>query len=256
MIDRDELLAELNTLLDVNSYNDYGPNGLQIEGNQQITKIAFAVSATRYTIEKACELGAEALIVHHGLFWKFHGVRTLTGSFYKRVQPLIKHNINLVGYHLPLDAHLEQGNAAGIAHQIGLKDLKPFGDHKGMPTGVWGRFEKELQPTELASSLERVLEHKIIHAAPNNKAISTMGIITGGANGDWSIAKEMGLDSYLTGEISEHDWHEAKEDNIHFYAGGHNATEQFGVQNLMRHIYDKFNDKDLELFFIPVNNPA
>ncbi len=256
MIDRDELLTDLNTLLNIECFADYGPNGLQIEGHSKVSKIAFAVSATRYTIEKAVELGANALIVHHGLFWKFHGTRTLTGSFFKRVQPLIKNNINLIGYHLPLDANIEYGNAAGIAKEIGLIDLKPFGDHKGMPTGVWGKFEQNLAPIELAKKLEKVLDHKVIHAAPNNKDISTLGIITGGANSDWTHSRDMGLDAYLTGEISEHDWHEAQEDNIHFFAGGHNATEQLGVQSLMRYIYDKYSDKNLDLFFIPVANPA
>jgi len=256
MIDRNELITELNTLLDINSYQDYGPNGLQIEGSDKLKKLAFAVSATRYTVEKACELGADALIVHHGLFWKFHGTRPLTGSFFKRVQPLILNNINLIGYHLPLDAHLKYGNAASIASEIGLENLKPFGDHKGMPTGVHGSFKTKVKPRDLQEKLAKVLDHDVIHAAPNEEEIETMGIITGGANGDWTIARDMNLDSYLTGEISEHDWHEAKEDNIHFFAGGHNATEQFGVQSIMRYIHEKFQDKELELFFIPVNNPA
>lgn len=256
MISRDILVSDLNDKLMIKDFDDYGPNGLQVEGHSNITKIAFAVSATRYTISKAVELGANALIVHHGLFWKFHGPKTLTGSFYKRVEPLIKNNINLIGYHLPLDAHIELGNAAAIAEQIDLKKLKPFGDHKGMPTGVWGEFTKPLTGTQLSEKLEKTLDHKIIHAAPNQSPIKTIGIITGGANGDWRCAKALGLDAYLTGEISEHDWHESQEDGVHFFAGGHNATEQFGVQKLMKFIYDKYQDKNLELFFIPVNNPA
>ena len=256
MIERDTLLADLNNLLNIKNYSDYGPNGLQVEGHSSINKIAFAVSATRYTVTKAAELGANALIVHHGLFWKFHGPKTLTGSFFKRVEPLIKHNINLIGYHLPLDAHLTHGNAAAVAELLELGNLKPFGDHKGMPTGVWGEFTKEISPSALSQKIEEVLEHKVIHSSPNNNPIKTMGIITGGANGDWRYAKTLGLDSYLTGEISEHDWHEAQEDNVHFFAGGHNATEQFGVQKLMKYIYEKYSDKNLELFFIPVNNPA
>lgn len=256
MINRDELVADLNSLLNIKEYSDYGPNGLQVEGHQSISKIAFAVSATRYTVTKAVELGANALIVHHGLFWKFHGPKPLTGSFYKRVEPLIKNNINLLGYHLPLDAHMEYGNAAAVASLLELKNLKPFGDHKGMPTGVWGEFENEIAPSDLSRKIELSLEHSVIHASPNQNPIKTLGIITGGANGDWRMAKSLDLDSYLTGEISEHDWHEAKEDEIHFFAAGHNATEQFGVQELMKYIYKKYDDKNLELFFIPVNNPA
>lgn len=256
MINRDTLLRDLNTKLMIDAFDDYGPNGLQIEGHTSITKIAFAVSATRYTINKAVELGANALIVHHGLFWKFHGPKTITGSFYKRVEPLIRNNINLIGYHLPLDAHIELGNAAAIAEQIDLEKLTAFGNHKGMPTGVWGEFKTPISPKDLSSKLEIILDHTIIHSSPNLDPIKTMGIITGGANGDWRAAKALGLDSYLTGEISEHDWHEAQEDNVHFFAGGHNATEQFGVQKIMKYIYEKYQDKNLEFFFIPVNNPA
>lgn len=256
MIERETLLNDLNTKLNIKDFDDYGPNGLQVEGHKSISKIAFAVSATQYTVSKAVELGADALIVHHGLFWKFHGAKTLTGSFYKRVEPLIKNNINLIGYHLPLDAHIELGNAAAISTQINLQNLQPFGNHKGMPTGVWGEFESARDPSKLKNELKEVLVHDIIHSSPGENLIKTMGIITGGANGDWREAKKLGLDSYLTGEISEHDWHEAQEDGIHFFAGGHNATEQFGVQKLMKYIYDKYPEAKLELFFIPVNNPA
>ena len=257
MIKRSTLVKHLNKLLNIYDYSDYGPNGLQIEGKDEIKKIAFAVSATRDSITKAVALEADALIVHHGLFWKFHGPKTLTGAFYKRVAPLVKNDINLLGYHLPLDGHIELGNAAAIAQRIGLNNLKEFGDHKGMHTGVKGKFSPAITPLQLKEKLEEVLNHKVIHSAPNDSKIETMGIITGGANSDWLKAKYDNLDSYLTGEISEHDWHEAAEDNIHYFAGGHNATEQFGVQSLMKNIHETFNqNNELELFYIASNNPA
>lgn len=243
------LAKHLNTY----EYNDYGPNGLQIEGRPEISKIAFAVSAQRDSIAKACEFGADAMIVHHGLFWKFHGVRTITGSFAKRVKPLIQNDINLFGYHLPLDAHLEDGNAAGIAKELGLKDLKPYGDYKGMPTGVQGSFENPLKPKELKELLKRVLNHEIIHSEPSDDEISSMGIITGGANSDWRYCVREGLDAYLTGEMSEHDWHESREEGIHFFAGGHNATERFGVLALKKLIEETYG---LECIFIDSDNPA
>ncbi|MFT6603219.1 MAG: putative NIF3 family GTP cyclohydrolase 1 type 2, partial [Bacteriovoracaceae bacterium] len=124
----------LKKLLTPEEFSDYGPNGLQIEGSEEIKKIAFAVSATRHSVEKAVSEKADALIVHHGLFWKFHGTRTLTGPFAKRVLPLVKNEINLFAYHLPLDANIEVGNAATVARKIGLQDLEPFGDYKGSPT--------------------------------------------------------------------------------------------------------------------------
>lgn len=248
-----DLAKFLNKHLNIYEYQDYGPNGLQIEGKSEISKIAFAVSAQRDSIEKAVAMGADAMVVHHGLFWKFHGVRTVTGSFAKRVKPLIQNDINLFGYHLPLDAHIEDGNAAGIAKALGLKDLRPYGDHKGMPTGVQGKFETPLAPSELKSLLKKVLNHEIIHSEPNDEKISSMGIITGGANSDWRYCVKEGLDAYLTGEMSEHDWHESREEEIHFFAGGHNATERFGVLSLKDLIENKFG---VECAFIDSDNPA
>jgi len=256
MIKTKELTKYLNKTLNIYDFNDYGPNGLQIQGCTEVGKIAFAVSATKYSIEKAVELGANALIVHHGLFWKFHGPKTLTGSFYSRVAPLIKNDINLLGYHLPLDAHLEVGNAAAIAKKLELTDIAPFGDHKGMPTGIKGKFKTPLKPLELKEKLKDLLDHDVIHSSPSDEKIKSIGIITGGANSDWRYCINNNLDAYLTGEISEHDWHEASEDGIHFFAGGHNATEQFGVQSLIENLSVKFKEKNLELVYIASENPA
>ncbi len=256
-MNREEIVSYVNKLLNIKEFSDYGPNGLQIEGIKDVNKIAFAVSATKYSIEKAVEFGADMLIVHHGLFWKFHGVRTITDSFANRVKPLIQNDINLLGYHLPLDAHIEYGNAAALATRLEMSIEDSFGDYKGSPTGVQGKLKTPLTPTELGAKLEKVLEHKVIISTYDEEAkISSIGIITGGANGDWTRAKRAGLDAYITGEISEHDWHEAKESDMHFFAGGHNATEQFGIQDLMKHLYDKFEKKNVEFFYIPSNNPA
>ncbi len=254
MIKRDELTNFLNQLLNIESFSDYGPNGLQIEGKEEIKKIAFAVSATRDSVEKSCNENADALIVHHGLFWKFHGPRSITGAFGKRVRPLIKNDINLIGYHLPLDAHIEYGNAAAIAKRLGMSELEPFGDRKGAPLGVKAKFKDPIDPEQLQLKLQSILNHQVIHSCPNKSPITSMGIITGGANSDWIDAQRDGLDAYLTGEISEHDWHEAKEGDIHFFAGGHNATEQFGVQELMELIKKKH--PKVECVYLPSDNPA
>ena len=253
---RKKLVQYLNKLLNIYDYQDYGPNGLQVEGKEEITKIAFAVSATKYSINKAVELKADALIVHHGLFWKFHGPKTLTGAFKNRVFPLVKNDINLLGYHLPLDGHLEVGNAAQIAQKLELKNIQPFGDYKGMPTGVKGQFNSAIEASELRTRLKSILDHNIVHAKAADEMIKSVGIITGGANSDWRYCLSENLDAYITGEISEHDWHEASEDNVHFFAGGHNATEQFGVQALLRNLHDHFKDEEIECFYIPSENPA
>jgi dinuclear metal center YbgI/SA1388 family protein len=250
-----ELTVFLNDLLKPEEFKDYGPNGLQIEGKETISKIAFAVSATADSVQKAVDYGADAMIVHHGLFWKFHGTRPIIGPFYKRVAPLIKSDINLLGYHLPLDAHSHVGNAASIANLIGLTKLIPFGDHKGSATGVSGTFSTPIKATDLKAKLERVLDHGVYHAAPKGiDEISSIGIITGGANGDWVHALDQNLDAYLTGEMSEHDWHESQESNIHMFAGGHHATEKFGIQNLQELIKNKLDIEDT--IYIDSSNPA
>lgn len=253
-VKRKDLEIFLNKTLNIWEFNDYGPNGLQIEGTKEIKKVAFAVSATRASVEKTIEWGADALIVHHGLFWKFHVAKTITKAFAKRVIPLIKNDVNLFGYHLPLDAHIEYGNAASIAKQIGLVDLEPFGDHKGSPTGVKGKFSAKINAADLKQKLEGILCHDVILACENDsEPMRSMGIITGGANSDWVNAYRENLDAYLTGEISEHDWHESQESGVTFFAGGHNATEQFGVQSLQKLIENEFG---LETKYFSSENPA
>lgn len=254
LIQRSELEEYLNQVFKPQSYDDYGPNGLQIEGNHEIRKITFAVSATKESIEQTIKLGAEALVVHHGLFWKFHGPRPITGPFGRRVSALIKHEINLFAYHLPLDGHPELGNAASLAQLIGLNNLKPFGEGKmrGSYTGVKG--EINLTTSELKTKLEKILNHPVMVSSPEaNRPLRSLGIITGGANSEWRLAQKEGLDAYLTGEMSEHDWHEAKEAGITMFAGGHHATEQFGIQSLMNHLQEKFN---CECVYLESTNPA
>lgn len=237
------------------TFQDYGPNGLQIEGSETIKHIAFAVSATKDSVQRTIEIGADTLIVHHGLFWKFHGPKTLTGPFAKRVIPLVKNDINLFGFHLPLDGHQEVGNAVSVAHLIGLEDLQPFGEYKGAMTGTKGHFKNPIKADELSLLLEKKLNHKVILSSPNPEdKISTLGIITGGANSDWIKAQQEGLDAYLTGEISEHDWNEAKEAGIHMFAGGHHATEKFGIQSLMQKLQKQY--PNLKSSYISSENPA
>lgn len=256
MIKRLELEQYLQTLLKPELFDDYCPNGLQIEGQEDISKILFAVSATRESTEQAAKIGANALIVHHGVFWKFHGTRPLIGPFAKRLFPLIKNEINLLGYHLPLDGHLEVGNAACLAKLIGLSELANFGMYKGASTGIKGVFEKPIKALELKSLLALKLQHPILYSNPHQTSdeIKSVGIITGGANSQWQEASKLGLDAYITGEMSEHDYHESRESGIHMYAGGHHATEKFGIQSLMNLIQKEF--PSLECQYLDSENPA
>ncbi|MDO9184067.1 MAG: Nif3-like dinuclear metal center hexameric protein [Bacteriovorax sp.] len=256
MMKTSDLELFLKTILRPELFDDYCPNGLQIEGRSEIQKIIFAVSATRESTEYAAAKKACALIVHHGVFWKFHGTRTLTGPFAKRVFPLIKNDINLFGYHLPLDGNIEIGNAAGLARAIGLLNLSAFGAYKGASTGVKGEFEKAISATLLKSILAEKLQHTILYSNPleAKNEIKTIGIITGGANSEWREAAKLGIDAYITGEMSEHDYHESRESGIHMFAGGHNATEKFGIQSLMKLIQKEF--PNLECEFLDSENPA
>jgi dinuclear metal center YbgI/SA1388 family protein len=249
-----QLTGFFNSLLQPGTFNDYGPNGLQIEGAEKINKIAFAVSATRHSVYQASDNAADALVVHHGLFWKFHGSRTLTGPFARRVFPVIKNSVNLYAYHLPLDAHAQIGNAAVLGNLIDCQNQEPFGDYQGSPTGIKGNLAIPLSAIELQQKLTKILNHPVIMATRDaNQIITTLGIITGGANSEWQLASQQGLDAYLTGEISEHDWHESKEAGIHMFAGGHNATEKFGIQALMACTQKQF---DVSCFYIHSENPA
>jgi len=254
MITRAQLNDYYQALLRPETYADYCPNGLQVEGAEQLDRIAFAVSASRDSIHQAVESKADALVVHHGLFWSFHGAKPLTGTFAQRIFPLVQNNINLIAYHLPLDGHPDIGNAAMLGQLIDCSQQQPFGDYKGSATGIKGILEKPLTAAALQQKLVAVLKHNVILATPDNNAlIRSVGIITGGANSEWRLAEKERLDAYITGEISEHDWHESQEAGIHMFAGGHHATEQFGIQALMEKTRQQFA---VECFFVDSENPA
>ncbi len=253
-IKREVLETFLGETMGVKGYADYCPNGLQVEGKESIRRVGFAVSATMDSIRRAVEAQADALIVHHGLLWNFSGPRPLVGPYARRVFPLVRSEMNLFAYHLPLDAHPYYGNAAGLARALGLTQLAPFGDYKGKPTGVQGVFDEALPASSLKAKISQALDHPVLFASPDERAmVRTLGIITGGANRDWSLAHSVGLDGYLTGEMSEHDWHDSQEAGIHMFAGGHHATEVFGVKSLMILLTERFG---LDCFYIDSENPA
>ncbi len=254
-LSQNDLLQYLNNLLTPQNFEDYAPNGLQVEGQEQITKVAFAVSATQESLENAVDWGAQAIIVHHGIFWKYQGARTVTGAWGERVKICVKSDLNLFAYHLPLDAQPGIGNAVALALELEMTELAPFALYKRQPMGTKGKFKTALTASVLKLKLEKVLGHSVILATPDeNKLINTIGIITGGANNDWVKAMDENLDAYLTGEISEYNWHDAKEAGIHYFAGGHHATEKFGIQALMSKVKAEY--PKLEVAFFDSQNPA
>lgn len=241
-------------LLTPEAFEDYAPNGLQVEGKETISRVAFAVSATQDSVSEALKWGADALVVHHGIFWKHQGPRTVTGAWGERVKSLVKNDMNLFAYHLPLDAHPEIGNAVSLGKEIGLTDFLPFALYKRQPMGTKGKFPSPISAKYLRKKLETVLNHSVILATPDeNHPIASIGIITGGANNEWAEAMKDGLDAYLTGEISEYNWHDAKEAGIHYFAGGHHATERFGILALKKKVE---TDLGLTCEFFDSQNPA
>jgi dinuclear metal center YbgI/SA1388 family protein len=253
-LERKDLLEYFNQLMTPSLFEDYAPNGLQIEGKTTLKKVAFAVSATQNSLSDAVAWGADALIVHHGVFWKHQGARTVTGPWGERITLAVKNDLNLIAYHLPLDAHAEIGNAVTLARALGLTSLAPFAIVKKQPMGTKGEFSQPISVRDFKLKCATILKHPVILASHDeNATIKSLGIITGGANNDWVKAMDDGLDAYLTGEISEYNWHDAREAHVHYFAGGHHATERFGIQALMEKVKA---DHQVEVRFFDSNNPA
>jgi dinuclear metal center YbgI/SA1388 family protein len=251
-VDRATLVSYLDQYLDAARGRDYGSNGLQVEGKPRIGKVVTGVSACHELFVRAREAGADAVLVHHGLFWE--GMpRVLTGIQHRRVAELIRADINLVAYHLPLDRHAEVGNNAVACRDFGLVDLAPFGLHEGLPIGFQGRFPEPVPAAELAERCRQVYGQQPMAFLEGPEAVATLGIISGGAQRDFYTAISGGLDAYITGEVSEWVMNVAKEAGVHYLAAGHYATERLGVRALGEHLHDRFG---IDVEFIDVPNPV
>jgi dinuclear metal center YbgI/SA1388 family protein len=246
-----DLIVYLDQYLDSRG-RDYGPNGLQVEGKPEISKIVTGVSACQELFVRAREAGADAVLVHHGIFWE--GMpRTLTGLQYRRVAELIRGEMSLIAYHLPLDRHAGVGNNAVAGREFGLTDLEPFGFHDGLPVGFKGRFPETIQAAELVDRCRRIYGQEPLTFLGGPAAVSTLGIISGGAQRDLYTAIDEGLDAYITGEVSEWVMNVAREAGIHYLAAGHYATERLGIRKLGEHLRERFG---IEAEFIDVPNPV
>jgi dinuclear metal center YbgI/SA1388 family protein len=250
MTPRTELESYLGTLLEVGKFHDYGPNGLQVEGKPEVHRLVSGVTASRAFIEAAIEQGADALLVHHGLFWKGHDGR-VTGWLKARLELLLAHGINLFAYHLPLDAHAEYGNNAQFGAKLEFVSDGRFGDQGLGFIGAPG------QPLTSAA-LSALLNHRLGRPAVmvdgrGGQPIRRVAWCTGGAQGYFEAAIAAGADAYITGEISEPQAHLARETGVSFFACGHHASERFGAPALATHLAEKFG---LEHQFIDIENPA
>ena len=249
---RNDLIAYLDDLLEAQRGADYCPNGLQVEGKGEIHKIVTGVSACHDLFVEARRRGADAVLVHHGIFWKGMPY-TLTGMRFQRVAELIRGELNLLAYHLPLDRHEELGNNGLAARALGLTDLQPFGDYKGLPVGFRGRFPEPIPAEELVRRCHTFYDQTPLAFLHGPDQVSTLGIISGAAQGELYAAADMGLDAFLTGEVSEWVMHVSRESGIHYLACGHYATERCGIRALGQHLAGRF---DLQVEFIDLPNPV
>lgn len=248
-----DIIRTLDELLSPGDFRDLGPNGLQVPGAQEVTKVVTAVSARRELSERAVELGAQLVLVHHGLFWDFHPTG-LTPLLAERLRPLFKHDINLAAYHLPLDAHPELGNNAILARELGCSDRQPFGLYKGTAIGVRGRFEGDgITAGELHERVHALTAREPLLLGAGPARLRTIGIISGSAADSLGEAVAAGLDAFLTGEPREHITAEAAEHRVHFVAAGHYATETFGIRALGELLADRFG---VQHTFLDLPNPV
>ena len=247
-----DLVSWLDETLAARSFQDYGPNGLQVVGADEVTHLATAVSVSLDVIERAIADGAQALLVHHGLFWQ--GDDPVIGDLERRrLQTLFAGDLSLLAYHLPLDAHPTLGNNALLADLLGLVDRAPFGEHGGVMLGVQGALPSPAPVGDVAAALGAALGSTPLVLAGGDHPVCTVGIVSGGAAKDIRQAAAAGLDAFITGEPREESAYVAAELGVHLIAAGHNATETVGVQALAAAAVERFG---ITTAFLPVVNPV
>jgi dinuclear metal center YbgI/SA1388 family protein len=232
------LAAYLDEFLGTETLSDYPGawNGLQVDREGAVRKVAFAVDAAQATIDKAVRGGADLLVVHHGLFWD--GNPTLTGRRFRRVRALLDGNLGLYSSHLPLDAHDVVGNNIVLARAIGVEVDGRFAPHKGVEIGVTGRLD--LRREALAARLDEVLGGRVLMVAGGPERVRRVGIVTGGGGSYVHAARDAGLDALITGEGAHHNYFDAVEGRVNLYFGGHYATEVWGLRALADHLVERF----------------
>ena len=239
-----------DALLQPDKFRDYGPNGLQVEGDRDVQLLVSGVTASRALIEAAIDAQADAIVVHHGLFWRGQDGR-VTGWMRERLRLLLMHGIHLFAYHLPLDAHPELGNNAQLARVLGLQADGRFGEQDlgfvGAGTQTWSGAQA------LADHVAATLGRSVICVGDSDRPVSRVAWCTGGAQGYFEAAIAQGVDAFITGEISEPQAHLARETGVAFLACGHHATERYGAPALATHVAQALG---LQHRFIEIDNPA
>jgi len=247
-----DLERSLNALLRPADFRDYCPNGLQVEGEGEIQTLVTGVTASQALLDAAIKKGADAILVHHGYFWRGEeGI--VTGIHRNRLKTLLDHGISLFAYHLPLDAHPVLGNNAQLALKLDFSiqaDLDPY--HKSR-VGVWGVQEQPCSGEELAARITQRLGRAPLHIPGKAEIVEKVAWCTGSAQNYIDMAYAAGADAYITGEVSEQTVHFARETGMHFFAAGHHATERYGVQAVGEHVAGELG---LQHVFIDIDNPV
>lgn len=246
---REELQGVLDRLLEPARFRDYCPNGLQVEGRPDVKSLISGVTASLALIEAAVEAKADAILVHHGLFWKGDDMR-VTGPKKRRLELLLKNDINLFAYHLPLDAHGDLGNNAQLAHVLGFAITGRFADQE---IGFIGELPGPMSAQQVADLVGQRLGRPPLLVGDTARTVRKIAWCTGGAQGYFEQAISAGCDLYLSGEISEQTTHLARESGIPYIAAGHHATERYGVQGVGGYLA---RECGLQHRFIEIANPA
>jgi dinuclear metal center YbgI/SA1388 family protein len=251
-VDLEALVSYLDAYLESPGTPDFGPNGLQVEGRKEVRKVVTGVSACLELFERATAAGADAVLVHHGLFWDGQP-STLVGFRYRRVAELVRAGVSLIAYHLPLDRHPEVGNNALAARALGLVDLEPFAEHAGLPVGFRGRYEEPVPFQTFRDRCRKLFGQEPEVFAGGPERVARVGIVSGGAQREVYTAIGDGLDAFVTGEVSEWVMNVAREAGIHYLACGHYATERLGIRALGEKVAERFG---VEVEFVDVPNPV
>jgi dinuclear metal center YbgI/SA1388 family protein len=247
------LESYINGLLNISRFKDYAPNGLQVEGKCEIKRIVTGVTASQQLIDEAIRLNADALLVHHGYFWpgESPALRGIKGN---RIRSLIKHDLNLLAYHLPLDAHNQLGNNVQLGLQLELMDVEPIEPNNPECLIFHGYLPEPMLASEFLLYITGVLARTPLMSHEREEYIHHIAWCTGGAQNYLQQAIEFGVDAYISGEVSEHTIHTARENNVVFYSAGHHATERYGVKALGEWLQHQFDELDVQ--FIDIDNPA
>ena len=246
---REELTRYLDELLETARFKDYCPNGLQVEGRTEVGRVIAGVTASQALIDAAIARNADAVLVHHGWFWRGEDGR-VTGIRKARLQALLKYDINLIGYHLPLDSHADLGNNAQLAARLGWIAEGRFGEQD---IGWFGRIDTPTILSTLARNIGVALQRVPQVVGNADRPVTRIAWCSGGAQGYFEQAIALGADAYVSGEISEQTVHLARESGVAYIAAGHHATERYGVQALAAHLAERFG---LECEFVDIDNPV